>query len=492
MAYDDTHYARLGLSRDATPEEIRSAYFEAVRHLHPDTNPDPSAVELFLKVQEAYDNLADPVKRSVYDSSLPVQEVNAPAISFSILYSRMGLTRVEEPQLVYALMDLTSIPDPGVSTNPPLNLCLVIDRSTSMAGARMDMVKASVANLIKQLRPQDIVSVVTYSDRAEVLVPPSHIADVNKLLSRVSLIQTSGGTEIYYGLEAGLHQLRQNQTPSTVSHLILLTDGQTYGDEQDCLLLTEQAATSGISISGLGIGNEWNDAFLDNLAACSGGSSMFISSPNDLEKYFEEKCRRLAKTYAESVAIDFEKDPFVELRYAFRLQPEVGPLDIACPIRIGSIAQFNSVKVLLEFLVHKFPKETKEVTLAKGVIRMEIPTWMVPTSRLRFHLKLPIKQDINGDIPPKNIVSCLARLTLYRVQEKARQEVATGNVADATRHLHHLATNLLSQGERDLAHTILMEAETIQKNKQFSVEGEKRIKYGTRALLLPTGPENIT
>ncbi len=490
MVYDDTHYARLGLSRDAAPEEIRSAYFEAVRHLHPDTNPDPTAVELFLRVQEAYDNLVDPAKRAVYDASLPVQEVNAPAISFSILYSRMGVTRAEEPQLVYALMDLTSIPDPGVSANPPVNLSLVIDRSTSMAGARMDMVKASVTGLIKQLRPQDIVSVVTYSDRAEVLIPPSHVADISKLLSRISLIQTSGGTEIYYGLEAGLHQLRQNQTPSTVSHLILLTDGQTYGDEQDCLMLAGQAASSGISISGLGIGSEWNDQFLDSLASCSGGTSMYISSPRDLQVFFEEKCRRLGKTYAESVAMEFEKDPWVELRYAFRIQPEVGPLATDCPIRIGSIAQFSSLKVLLEFVVHKFPKETKEVTLGKGVIRMDIPTWVIPTSRLRFHLKLPVRQDLDGDIPPNNIVNSLARLTLYRIQERARKEVEAGETVEATRHLQFLATHLISQGERDLAHTILVEAESIQKNKQFSVEGEKRIKYGTRALLLPTVPEN--
>ncbi|HMN62059.1 MAG TPA: hypothetical protein PJ988_16940, partial [Anaerolinea sp.] len=59
----------------------------------------------------------------------------------------------------------------------------------------------------------------------------------------------------------------------------------------------------------------------------------------------------------------------------------------------------------------------------------------------------------------------------------------------ATKHLHYLATHLLSQGDRELAHTVLMEAEHIQQSRRFSKEGDKKIKYGTRALLLPSGSE---
>jgi Ca-activated chloride channel homolog len=491
MLKDENHYIRLGIPRDATPQDIRSAYFEAARQLHPDTNPDPSALELFLAIQEAYEVLADPEKRAIYDSTLPEHESSAPSVSYSVLYSRQGILRQEEPQLVYVLLDMTSIPDPGVTTTPSLNLCLVLDRSTSMQGPRMDMVKANAFQLLKQIRPTDVISVVTYSDRADVLIPPTRVSDLGKLASRISLIQTGGGTEIYYGLDAGLAQVRRNQTPSYINHLILITDGRTYGDEDACLKLAEQAANEGIGISGLGIGSEWNDEFLDKMASITGGTSMFISSPQDLQNFLEDKCKNLGGVYAERVIMEFEKDPYVELRYAFRLLPDAGPLPTEIPIRLGNIAQFHSLRVLLEFQIDQLRETVHEVVLAKGVVKMEIPTRAIPAARLKLNLKLPVRTEVENDAPPQAIVQSMSRLTLYRMQEKARSEVLAGQAGKATRHLQQLATHLLAQGERDLAHTVLMEAESINKNQQFSEEGDKRIKYGTRALLLPPHTERV-
>jgi Ca-activated chloride channel homolog len=88
------------------------------------------------------------------------------------------------------------------------------------------------------------------------------------------------------------------------------------------------------------------------------------------------------------------------------------------------------------------------------------------------------------------IVEAMSKLTLYRMQEKVRAEVNEGQIDKATKHMHYLATHLLSQGDRELAHTVLIEAEHIQQSRRLSNEGEKRIKYGTRALLLPSGMEN--
>ncbi len=76
------------------------------------------------------------------------------------------------------------------------------------------------------------------------------------------------------------------------------------------------------------------------------------------------------------------------------------------------------------------------------------------------------------------------------MQEKAQEDAAVGNHADAARRLQHLATHLISQGERSMAQTVLLEAEYLQQKQKFSEEGRKNIKYGTRALLLPAGKGN--
>jgi Ca-activated chloride channel family protein len=71
------------------------------------------------------------------------------------------------------------------------------------------------------------------------------------------------------------------------------------------------------------------------------------------------------------------------------------------------------------------------------------------------------------------------------MQERAYKELADGRMGDASQHLQNLATHLFAQGEHDLARTTLREAELIEQGEKIGEEGKKRIKYGTRALLLP-------
>ncbi len=79
----------------------------------------------------------------------------------------------------------------------------------------------------------------------------------------------------------------------------------------------------------------------------------------------------------------------------------------------------------------------------------------------------------------------VSRLTLYRLQAKAHSALLDRNVAEATRYLQNLATHLLSQGNNALARTVLREAESVREKGTFSKYGEKNLKYGTRALMLP-------
>ena len=61
------HYETLGVSRDATPDDIKKAYRSLARQLHPDVNPGPEAEERFKEVGRAYEVLSNPEKRQAYD-----------------------------------------------------------------------------------------------------------------------------------------------------------------------------------------------------------------------------------------------------------------------------------------------------------------------------------------------------------------------------------------------------------------------------------------
>ena len=109
--------------------------------------------------------------------------------------------------------------------------------------------------------------------------------------------------------------------------------------------------------------------------------------------------------------------------------------------------------------------------------------------RLQFDIQRPVQEEVEDQGPSAVIVEAMSKLTLYRMQERVRNEVDAGQFDKAGQHLRAMATHLLSKGDRELAHTILVEAENIQISHQSSKDGDKRIKYSTRALLLPPGLE---
>ncbi|MEW6094565.1 MAG: DnaJ domain-containing protein, partial [Chloroflexota bacterium] len=127
MAKKEDYYSLLGVERDATAEEIRQAYFEAARRLHPDKNVAIGETELFIGVQEAYEVLSNPKKRAKYDLTLPPEKTPLLPVEQRILFSRNNLLQLDEPQLVYAFLEFSPNADAHQPTAPPLNICLVID-----------------------------------------------------------------------------------------------------------------------------------------------------------------------------------------------------------------------------------------------------------------------------------------------------------------------------------------------------------------------------
>jgi len=477
------YYALLGLARDATPEEIRRAYFEAAQKLHPDKNTAAGETEIFLGVQQAYEVLSNPTRRKQYDATLPPEEKISLPYVHQILFSRPNLVHLNEPQMLYFILDLGAPEEARLSPSPPLNVCLVLDRSTSMQGEKMDTVKATAIQVLRNLRPQDILSVVVFSDRGEVVVPASYHHEKARLEAMVQMIRPSGATEIYQGLELGAKEVIRSLDSKRINHIILLTDGHTYGDEQECLALASKLAERGIGISGMGIGQEWNDIFLDVLSTRTGGSSAYIAQPQDIKRLLLEKFNALAQTYAEDVTLEFKPMEGVELTYAFRLQPDPSPIALdGNTLHLGSILQESSTQIIFEYMIHPKAVKSESLAILDGMLKVPIASQVMPVPPLRVHLKRPVSDSPETEPPPPKIVQALSRLMLYRMQERARKDLEKGNVDSATRQLQQLASNLLTQGERSLAQTILLEVDHLQKQNSLTIEGSKKIKYGTRSL----------
>jgi Ca-activated chloride channel family protein len=145
--------------------------------------------------------------------------------------------------------------------------------------------------------------------------------------------------------------------------------------------------------------------------------------------------------------------------------------------------QDASTQVLFEYIIQPKAVKSDLITVLDGMLKVSIPSHPLPVPPLRLRLSRPVDDTPETQPPPPKIVQALCRLMLYRMQERAQEEIRNGRIETATRHLQSLASNLLSQGERSLAQTILLEVDHLQKKNVLSSEGSKKMNYGTRALL---------
>jgi Ca-activated chloride channel homolog len=483
-------FEALGLTTDASSDEIRHAYFEAARRLHPDANPAPDAAAQFMAVQNAYDVLSNPEKRIEHLVSLAIS-ADKPPVVVQVQYSMDALQSIPEEQYVYALVEILNTEEIKSQNLPASNVCLAIDRSTSMADKRIDMAKKAAYDLMKQLKHDDWVSIIAFGDRAEQIIPPTRVKKSMTSDPRIATIQTGGGTEIKRALESAIEVLTQTGISDASRHLIILTDGHTYGDEEECYKLAQKAGEQGIIISALGLGNEWNDAFLDRLTGLSGGTARLISSLDDIKLFIREQVSTLGKVYARNLDLRINNSPSSTLIDMFRIYPDSVPLPIEPHVHLGNLPYNDKIKILFEYKITPELRIGDLIYLLNSSINMEIPTRKNPTSKITINLRRMVREDQEKSVPPREIVEAIEKLTLYRLQEKARSEVAAGDNVNATRHLKNLATRLLQKkGSEGLANLIMNEAEKIHSGQGYSPEADKRIKYGTRSLMLPSAKDD--
>jgi len=490
MNPDTDYYALLNVAADATAEEIRAAYRQSARQLHPDMQSKQGTSLLFRQVQEAYEILSDSSKRTAYDQ-VRIEAGLSPksAFQWKMQPSRSALSVDVEEQVVYLLFDVAAGVVESDRRRHPLNLCVVLDRSTSMQGSRLEQTKAAAQRMIDSLSDVDTLGIVAYSDRAEVVWPSLPLTDPIKAKAKISAIQASGGTEILQGLLAGLAEIEKHRRAYAVNHLILLTDGQTYGDEDRCLATAELAAQHRVGISAMGIGEDWNDTLLDAIATRSGGLSHYIASTGEIQHFLRERLQGLSSAYADNVRLIFKPIAGTRLKSAFKLAPYIERLPFdgeALPL--GSLQSDTSISGIIELVVG--PHGVGDHRLAQMELVGNIPSRQLDDARLRQDVTFPFDLQANPNMAaPPHILSALAKVTIFQMQEGALQALEKGDVAGATHRLETMATRLLDMGEHQLARAALLEAGRLARSGNLSPAGRKAIKYGTRSLILSSPKE---
>lgn len=486
MPDESDFYAILKVTPDASADEIRRAYRQLARQLHPDVKAEAGTALLFRQIQEAYEVLGDPARRTAYDQR-QTEAGRSPAAVFQwrMQPSRTTLPVLPDEQVLYILFDIAAGQGSPTISRSSLNVCLVLDRSTSMQGSRLDQTKISAQRMIDALTSEDTLGIVTFSDTAEVVWPSQPLADPIKAKARVSAIQASGGTEILQGLNAGLLELDKHRQTSPINHLILLTDGQTYGDEDKCLAAAVEAQHRRIGVSAMGIGEDWNDTLLDALASHSGGVSQYIASTSEIQHFLRERIQGLGAVYGDNLRLTLKLvDGGVRIGNAFKLSPYIQRMELdGESLVLGPLQSDAPISGMLELVVG--PRAAGAHRLAQVELTGDVPARQLENAALRQDLNFSFDPHANPNTPvPPNVLSALAKITIFQMQEGAWQALEKGDVVNATHRLETLATRLLDMGEHQLARAALLEAGRLARSGNLSPAGRKAIKYGTRSLLL--------
>jgi len=493
--YSQDFYAILGVSPTATSEDIRAAYRSAAKRFHPDTNKHPGAAIQLRDINTAYEILSDTVKRADFDSTHKAAVANERQyFALRLTPSKRMLAILEEPQVMYVLAEV--VPERRKTeagrSETNLNLTLVLDRSTSMNGPRLERTRAADFQIIEQLNANDYLSIVTFSDRAEVVVKAGPVLDKPQLRAMVATMQASGATEIYQGLSVGAAEVKRNASKRLVNHIILLTDGRTYGDEERCLQLARECANEGIGISAMGLGDEWNDSFLDQLAVLTGGTCEYINTPTAVVRFLNDRVRALGRSIAERINISIAPEADVTLESAFRLAPSAQPIAIDTdPIPLGQLQSGRITAILFQVQV---PAGLRPGF--RNLMRVDVTGDVIRENRSNYKLIADLSVEASPtplpEEPPLAIIDALSKLTLYRQQQKAQEALARGDTHEATKRLQKLATNLLNAGQVDLAREAQEQAEILSRSGNLDEPvrraGTMALKYGTRMLI--AGPRD--
>ncbi len=220
------------------------------------------------------------------------------------------------------------------SERAPVNLVLVIDRSGSMSEAgKLEYAKEAAKRIISGLGSGDRIGIVVYSTEVDLLYPIQFLKDKQSATSVVDSLHPTDSTNLSGGLTAGIDQLKSLKRDGYINRVILLSDGLANVGITDIGQLSRvasQAAENGIHITTMGLGLNYDENLMMNLAQYGAGNYYFIESPNQLASIFEKEFGQILATVAKDTVIYLSLAPGVQLKevYGYTNKLEDGKVQI--------------------------------------------------------------------------------------------------------------------------------------------------------------------
>ena len=205
-----------------------------------------------------------------------------------------------------------------VGERPPMNLVLVLDRSGSMSErGKLEYAKKAANEIISSLSSYDRLGIVAYSTNVELLYPIQILEDKRIARNVVNSLYPTNSTNLSGGLIKGINQIESVLNKDYLNRVVLLSDGLANAgitNISQINKISRRASENGISITTMGLGANYDENMLTNIAEYGAGNYYFIESPTQIASIFNKEFGQLVRTVAKNPRIKLHLEPGVKIK----------------------------------------------------------------------------------------------------------------------------------------------------------------------------------
>ena len=205
----------------------------------------------------------------------------------------------------------------AAAVRPPVSVALVLDRSGSMAGSKIDMARAAVDHAVRLLQPIDHLAVVCYDEQITTVLDRTLATTEAKGLAarRLGDIDARGNTDLSGGWLRGSDLAKPTAPGAGVSKVMLLTDGLANRgviDHDELVATAKRLRAEGVATSTFGLGADFDEELLSHIAVAGGGHFYFIERAQQLSDFFASELGETLEVVARDAVFEVACDPGVE------------------------------------------------------------------------------------------------------------------------------------------------------------------------------------
>jgi Ca-activated chloride channel family protein len=205
-------------------------------------------------------------------------------------------------------LGFTSNIDSATWRREPVNLVAVVDKSGSMSGRPLDLVRRSLRQIVGQMRQGDQFSIVLYGDQSHLYLSPTDIGrDRDKAIAAIDRIESAGSTNMEAGLKVG-YETAFASAPAFRGNtrLMLFTDEQPNvgrTDAESFMGMAETASRRKVGLTTIGVGVQFDGALATKVSSVRGGNLFFISNESEVASVFEKQLDTMVSELAHDVTL---------------------------------------------------------------------------------------------------------------------------------------------------------------------------------------------